>query len=89
MSKSYCMNCKKEVTEEIKKCECGGRRFVYGDNIKVSENGFVCNCGSDKYKSTFHVDYKEKSVNNYVCANCKSAIGIENYRSEENMMYWQ
>lgn len=88
MSKSFCMGCKKEVNEDLEKCDCGAKRFVYGDNFELGENGVICGCGSDKFRTNMHMDYKHKSVNNYVCTECGSSVGIETYRSEEDLMYW-
>ncbi|WP_142415447.1 hypothetical protein [Hathewaya massiliensis] len=88
MSKSYCMRCKKEVSETTIECECGGRFFVYGDNFHLGEKGVVCDCGSDKFKSGAHIDCTDKAINNYICTNCGNLIGTESYRSEEDMMRW-
>lgn len=85
MSKSYCMNCKKEVEENIKECECGSKFFVYGYKFTLGKNGIICNCGSDKFTRNMHMNYVDKSVNNYVCIKCKNSIGTEYYRNEEDM----
>lgn len=88
MKKSFCMNCLKEVGEDIKKCECGGLFFVYGENFHFDKNGVVCDCGSSKFKSGMHLDYREKAVNSYSCCNCGNVIGTESYRDKEDLMYW-
>lgn len=86
--KSYCMNCRNEVNENTKKCECGGTFFVFGDNFHFNKEGIVCNCGCHKFNRFMHLDYKDKSVNNFACNDCGNSIGTESYRDKEDMMYW-
>lgn len=80
LKKSYCMNCKKEVSNDTKKCECGGTYFVYGENFKFTGKNIVCNCGSDKFKKGTHIDFTYKAVTNHICSNCGNQIQTESFR---------
>ena len=88
MNKNYCVNCLKEVSEDTKQCECGGKRFVFfeeGDLIRVEE-GFRCKCSNDEFTTTLHIDFSDKAVTNCVCTKCGTQIGIEDYyRTEEGI----
>ena len=87
MSKTFCMNCKKEVSEDVNKCECGGVFFVYGDKFHFEVNGITCNCGNDKFSSNLHMDYKDKAVTNFNCTKCSNLVVTENYRDKDDLMY--
>ncbi|CAM2999966.1 hypothetical protein HAHI6034_11070 [Hathewaya histolytica] len=49
MFKVYCMKCKKEVSEDTNRCECGNRSFVYGNNFYLEGEKVICNCGCYAY----------------------------------------
>ncbi len=88
MNKSYCVQCKKEVSEDTKQCECGCRTFAFG-SIKVSEEGkLTCVCGNEMFQHTCHMDYADKATSSYQCTACGAGIGTEYYRDAEDMMYW-
>lgn len=89
MNKSYCLKCKKEVSEDTKECECGNKSFIYGAKFHLDEVGVVCDCGNNKFNSNMHIDYKDKSATNYKCTKCGNPIGTETYRDEEDLMYWE
>jgi acetone carboxylase gamma subunit len=74
------MNCKKEVSEDVKECECGSKFFAFGEKFHFGENGIVCDCGNDKFRGNMHMDYTHKAVNNYVCTQCGNPVGTESYR---------
>ena len=87
--KRYCVQCKKEVPNDTKQCECGCRTFAFG-SIKINEEGkLTCICGNESLRSTCHMDYKDKAVNSYQCTSCGAGIGTEYYRDAEDMMYWE
>lgn len=88
MQKSFCLKCKKEVSENTKKCKCGGESFAFGDTLQVVENEIQCQCGSKAILRGSHMDFTNKYVNSGSCAACGSPIGIETYRDKESMMYW-
>lgn len=87
MKKSYCEKCKKEVSENTEECECGCRSFIFGDKFHFTENGLVCDCGNDKFKTVMNMDFTHKAVNNYACTKCGNVIGIESYRNKDDVMY--
>ena len=87
MDKSYCTQCKKEVSNDTKQCECGGRTFVFG-NVKVEGEKITCVCGNDTMQSTVHMDSKDKATTSYQCSKCGAGIGVDYYRNTEDMMYW-
>lgn len=88
MSKSYCMKCKKEVDENVTKCECNSVSFVYGDDFHFEDKDVVCDCGSKNFKSSIHMDYSDRGVNNYICSSCSNPIGVETYRKPEDAFLW-
>ena len=89
MKKSYCANCKKEVSEDMKKCDCGSRVFIFGDIKMDEENHATCACGSQTFKQTMHLDYTDKAVTYYQCTECGCVNGKECYRNKEDRMYWE
>ena len=88
MQKSYCVKCKKEVNQNVKKCKCGGERFAFGETLKVTDGKITCQCGCSSIKRGMHTDYTDKYVESGACSNCGKAIGIEAYRDNESMMFW-
>lgn len=86
MTKSYCLSCKEEVSQDTEKCECGGQYFVFGNDFSFNDKGVVCDCGSDEFNTIMHMDYTDKAVNNFVCVKCNNRIGTEYYRSEDDLM---
>lgn len=87
MDKSYCVNCKKEVPNDAKNCECGGHSFLYG-NVKIEDGKVTCKCGNDTMQFTSHMDFKDKAVTVYNCTQCGAVIGNEHYRDAEEMLLW-
>jgi hypothetical protein len=85
--KSFCTKCLREVSEETQKCECGGTHFAFG-KLKVVENKILCSCGSQEFKKTSHVDFAHKYSDTMMCK-CGNVCGVEGYRSEESMGYWE
>ena len=88
MQRSFCLNCKKEVKSDAKKCECGGESFAFGETLQVINGEIQCKCGSNKINRGMHMDYTDKYVNSGCCVTCGAAIGIETYRDKGSMMYW-
>lgn len=88
MTKSFCMNCKKEVEESVEICNCGGKVFVFGDVKYDGKKDFLCSCGNEKFQSKSHIDFIEKSVTNYQCSECRNLIGIEAFRDQSSEMYF-
>lgn len=93
MAISFCLKCKKEVSDTLELCECGSTSFVYCNEKKVftfdDEGNVVCQCGESNFKRGMHLDYTNKSDTTYTCANCSCVIGVESYRDEESRMYWE
>lgn len=58
--KSYCLNCRKEVSNDTGKCDCGGHSFAFGD-LKVEGEKIVCKCGNDTLIIIRRWDKCEKS----------------------------
>jgi len=77
--KSYCLKCKKEVTPDIKKCECGNKSFVFGD-IYFKDEKLFCVCGNTTFKTNMHLDYSDKAVTSYECNKCGKVVVTEHYR---------
>ena len=87
---SYCLTCKKEVSDETSKCECGGTCFVYGNKFHFDkDNNVTCNCGEKKFKTTQHMDMTNKAITNYVCTKCGNVFGVESYRTGEDLWMWE
>ena len=89
MSKSYCMRCKKRVSENTDKCECGSKSFIFGDKFHFTGKSIVCDCGCDQFSMGFHADKTKSAITNYSCKECGNVVGIESFRSEEDLMYWE
>jgi len=88
MDKSFCAQCKKEVSSDTKQCECGCRTFIFGC-VKITEEGDItCTCGNESMKWAGHIDFKDKATTSYQCTTCGAGIGKEYYRDAEDMMYW-
>ena len=87
MDKSYCVQCKKEVSNDTKECKCGCRTFAFG-NVKVEGKKLTCICGNDTMRFAAHMDAKDKATTSYQCAKCGAGIGTDYYRDAEDMMYW-
>jgi len=85
--KSYCLNCRKEVSNDTGKCDCGGHSFAFGD-LKVEGEKIVCKCGNDTFNRTAHMDFTHKATTSMVCTKCGNLCGTEHYRDEEELMYW-
>lgn len=85
--KSFCTNCKKEVSNETKLCECGGHNFAFGD-LKIQDNKIVCKCGNDSFRTGVHIDCTDKATTTMTCVRCGNVCGLEYYRDEEDLMYW-
>lgn len=83
----YCLECKKELNKDVEQCECGSKTFIFGEKFHFGEKGVVCDCGNDKFKTVMNMDYTNKAINNYVCTKCGNPVGVESYRSEEEMIF--
>lgn len=79
--KVFCMECKKNLTgiQNLKKCTCGSRDFVYGETVVNTENGFGCSCGSDQMKKVAHVNMNPRYLSSYQCCGCGATISTETY----------
>lgn len=89
MAKSFCVQCKKEVSNDTKKCECGCRTFIFG-NVRVNEKGNLsCICGNESMKWAGHVDLTDKATTGYQCTVCGAGIGEEHYRDAREKRYWR
>lgn len=77
--REYCMDCKKDLSENQgrKKCECGSRNFIYGNKIVKTEKGFSCECGSELFKTTCHVNMNPKYITTMQCSVCGAIVGKE------------
>ena len=89
LSKSYCLNCSKEVNNNIQECKCGSRSFVYGSHFKVIDKNVICDCGSKTFNRNMHMDFTDKHIDNYSCKSCNNPIGLEVYRSPEERFLWE
>lgn len=84
---SICINCLKIVGEDIKKCECGGYNFAYG-NLKIEEGKILCKCGNGQFRRGTHMDCTDKAITSLICTNCGNVCGTEYYRTEKDLIYW-
>ena len=85
--KRYCVQCKKEVPNNAKQCECGCRTFAFG-SVKVINGKLTCICGNESFRQSCHMDFKDKATTTYQCTECGAPIGKEYHRDAEGMMYW-
>lgn len=87
---TVCLKCSKEIKEDsVTTCECGSRSFVYSeckDDFKLTKEHVICECGSEEFRRSMHIDYKHKSSDSYVCVKCKKIIGVECYREKSDLM---
>jgi len=77
--KEYCMVCGNINPQDREICECGGRNFVYGNKFTYEDKKVVCNCGSDQFKTTFHMNTNPIYIKNYKCIFCGNIIGMQTY----------
>lgn len=79
--KVFCMKCKKDLSgiQNLKKCKCGSRDFVYGDTVVKTEDGFACSCGNAQMKKVAHINMNPTYVTTYQCCECNASISTETY----------
>ena len=77
--KSYCMSCKRELSEgEI--CYCDGKNYsiIFGNVIDDGDK-FICICGNEEFTLTMHMNANPIYTKNYKCCKCNNVVGIETY----------
>lgn len=77
--KAQCMKCGNAVTQDEKKCKCGGRNVVMGEKYKLENGKVTCGCGSDQFKFVSHLNMSPVYSKTYRCSNCCNSIGIQTY----------
>lgn len=78
----FCMECHADLTdvENLEKCECGSKNFIYGETLVLKDGELQCECGSNKLYSQVHIDYTDRAVTTYTCLGCGAAISTEVHR---------
>ncbi|MFW6007725.1 MAG: hypothetical protein ACOCP8_00560 [archaeon] len=77
--KEYCMKCGEINPQDKEICECGSRKFIFGDNFTYTKDGgAVCGCGNNKFKKTFHLNRAPIYDTTYQCS-CGNTIGVQVY----------
>lgn len=91
MSISFCLKCTKSVDDTLELCDCGSTSFVFSKEDNAfsfdSKGNVLCSCGESNFQKKMHLDYTDKHVTTYICANCSCSVGVEVYRNEEDIMY--
>ncbi|MFW6008846.1 MAG: hypothetical protein ACOCP8_06235 [archaeon] len=77
--KEYCMKCGKLIEQSEKKCECGSKNFIFGDNFVYTKCKATCDCGNDKFQMISHVNRSPVYNKTYSCSECGNTIGIQTY----------
>jgi len=77
--KEYCMVCGNINPQDREICKCGGRNFIYGNNFTYINKKVICNCGSDQFQMTFHINMNPIYTKNYKCNECGNVIGMQTY----------
>ncbi len=74
----YCLSCKQENPQDQAICKCGGRNFVFGDYISIIDDKIQCECGSQEFKMTFHMNSSPIYNKTYKC-DCGKSFGMQTY----------
>ena len=74
----FCMSCKQENPQNQAICKCGGRNYVFGDDVKFVGDKIVCDCGCEKFKMTFHMNCNPIYNATYQCK-CGYYFGTQTY----------
>jgi hypothetical protein len=77
----FCLKCFKENPQDREICDCGSRRFAFGDNINVINKSIVCDCGNNEFTFVTHVNMSPVHNTTYKCE-CGSVVGVQNYVEE-------
>ena len=75
----YCVKCKQENPQDREICECGGRNFIFGDSVVYQDDKFKCECGSEEFVLSTHMNMNPIHNSTYMCAECKSPVGVQTY----------
>ena len=75
----YCMSCKQENPQDREICECGGRKFIFGDTVILKDDKFQCECGSNQLIFSTSVNMSPIHNTTYLCGNCNGIVGIQTY----------
>ena len=79
MEKEYCLKCGNENNPDNDVCKCGGRNFVWGNDIGFKEGKVICKCGSDKFTWAGHMLFDKFGNTTYKCSNCGNVVGKQGY----------
>lgn len=82
----FCTKCKKENPKDREVCVCGGRNFVFGEDISIKDDKIICRCGGTKLEFKLHINYGKVHESAYVCKNCSNIIKTQTYMGEDS--YW-
>mgnify|MGYP001248751108 FL=1 len=83
MEKEYCLECGNENPPEKEVCECGGRNFVWGDDIILKDGKIICKCGNDKFNFSMHMLFTKFGNTTYVCSECGNVVGKQGWFGED------
>lgn len=79
----FCLKCKQQNPPDRPVCSCGGRNFVFGNNISLADNTVVCRCGSSEFELGVHIDYIHLGEYKYRCTHCGNIVGTQIYKGDE------
>lgn len=79
----FCMSCHEENPQDQPICKCGGRNFVFGDNISIVDKKVQCDCGSQKFNMAFHISGSPIFNTTYKCNECGKCFGMQTYLEDE------
>ena len=81
MELEFCLICGSENTVRKEACaDCGGRKFVFGKNFSyVKGEPVKCDCGSDSFELTMHINRSPVHDYTYKCFRCRNVIGVQNH----------
>ena len=84
MSEWKCYHCGKEVQEKEKcNCEKSKEKWAYiTTNAVKSGKEYVCSCGNNGFKKSFHMDFADSYSTTYECSKCGNHIGVHFQRKE-------
>ena len=76
----YCMKCGNKNPSDQAVCSCGGRNFIFGRGFYFTKkSGAICDCGSNEFTMTFHINQSPICTKNYKCKSCNNVIGVQTY----------